>query len=499
MKTDVSDRDREALAGPAGADVLDTPEAGPAAIRGGTLRAAGYILGIALTVASTPLLIRHLGVVDYGRYVTVVSLIFIVGGVTEAGLTNIGVREFAERDERGRRRVVGDLLGLRLVLTLAGVLIATGFALIAGYDDAQVVGCLLAGAGLGLAVAQASYVVPLSTRLRLGWVTAAEVLRQVVTVLGIVVLVVAGAALLPFFAVAIVAAFAALALTVWLVRDDISLRPTFDWREWWLLVRDALPYAAATALGIVYFRITVVLMSLISTDQQVGYFSASFRIIEVLAGIPWLLATSVFPILVRAARDDRQRLRYALQRLVEVAFIIGLWVAIALALAAPFAIEVIAGPKFDPSIDVLRIQAATLLWSFLMATLGFVLLSLRRHKELLLANLFALLLAVGLTLALAPDHGAAGAAVATLAAEFGLAAAYAVALFVRHPELRISWRFVGPLAIAGAAAGVPPALLGLPSVPAACFATVVYFGALILMRAIPREVSDAFLDRLRRR
>ncbi|MFL5902974.1 MAG: oligosaccharide flippase family protein, partial [Solirubrobacteraceae bacterium] len=269
MKTDVSDRDREALSGPAGADVLDTPEAGPAAIRGGTLRAAGYILGIALTVASTPLLIRHLGVVDYGRYVTVVSLIFIVGGVTEAGLTNIGVREFAERDERGRRRVVGDLLGLRLVLTLAGVLVATGFALIAGYDNAQVIGCLLAGAGLGLAVAQASYVVPLSTRLRLGWVTAAEVLRQVVTVLGIVALVVAGAALLPFFAVAILAALAALALTVWLVRDDISLRPTFDWREWWLLVRDALPYAAATALGIVYFRITVVLMSLISTDQQV--------------------------------------------------------------------------------------------------------------------------------------------------------------------------------------------------------------------------------------
>ena len=291
-------------------------------IRGGVLRAGGYIVGIALTVASTPLLIRHLGVADYGRYLTVVSLIFIVAGLTEAGLTNIGVREYAEREGSARDRVVGNLLGLRVTLTFVGVAGATIFAASAGYTSAQVAGCVLAGIGLALAVAYESYVVPLSVRLRLGLVTATEVVRQIGTVVGIVALVAAGAALVPFFAVPIFASLAALTLTVWLVRGDVDLRPSFDVREWWIFVRDALPYAAATALGIVYFRVTVVLMSLVAPPDQVGYFSASFRIVEVLAGIPWLLATSVFPILVRAARDDRIRLRHALGRLLQVATVL---------------------------------------------------------------------------------------------------------------------------------------------------------------------------------
>ena len=69
-----------------------------------------------------------------------------------------------------------------------------------------------------------------------------------------------------------------------------------------------------------------------------------------------------------------------------------------------------------------------------MATLGFVLLSLRRHRELLLANLVALALAVGLTLGLSPVYGAQGAAVATVAAEFGLASMYALFLFGAIPS-----------------------------------------------------------------
>jgi O-antigen/teichoic acid export membrane protein len=492
-------RDRAALAGPPAGDLLDTPEAGPTVIRGGVLRAGGYILGIALTVASTPLLIRHLGVVDYGRYLTVVSLIFIVAGVTEAGLTNIGVREYTERDADGRRAVVGNLVGLRISLTVVGVVCATAFAVVAGYDSAQVLGCLLAGAGLVLTVMQASYVVPLSSQLRLGWVTVAELVRQVLTVVGIVALVVAGASLAPFFALPIVAGAGALAFTVWVLHGDVRLRPSFARREWWALVRDALPYAAATALGIVYFRVTVVLMSLVASDTEVGYFSASFRIIEVLAGVPWLLATSVFPILVRAARDDRERLRYALQRLVEVATIVGVWVSFALGLAAPFAIEVIAGPKFEPAVDVLRIQAATMLGSFTMATLGFVLLSLRRHRELLMANLLALAVATGLTLGLAPAHGAKGAAVATVATEFVLAGAYGLVLRVRHPELRISLRFLGPLSLAVAVAVVPVVALGLPAIVAACVASIIYFAVLLALHAIPPEVGEAFADRLRAR
>src|SRR4051794_17476340 len=58
--------------------ILDTPEAGVKSLRGGALRIGGYGIGLLLGLISAPLLIRHLGVVDFGRYVTVTSIVGLV-------------------------------------------------------------------------------------------------------------------------------------------------------------------------------------------------------------------------------------------------------------------------------------------------------------------------------------------------------------------------------------------------------------------------------------
>ena len=42
-------------------DLLDTPDAGPAAIRGGAVRIVGYLAGVAVSVFASALLLRHLG------------------------------------------------------------------------------------------------------------------------------------------------------------------------------------------------------------------------------------------------------------------------------------------------------------------------------------------------------------------------------------------------------------------------------------------------------
>src|SRR5271155_6072 len=82
-------------------DVLGEEGAGSTAIRGGAMRVGGYGLAILLSVGSSALLFRHLGVVRSGYYVTIISLVTLTGGITDAGLSAIGVRELATRDEAG--------------------------------------------------------------------------------------------------------------------------------------------------------------------------------------------------------------------------------------------------------------------------------------------------------------------------------------------------------------------------------------------------------------
>src|SRR4051812_43077507 len=127
--------------------LLDTPSAGPAAIRGGAIRIAGYGAGIVITTLSAALLFRHLGVEDGGRYVTVVALVSIVAGLTDAGLTGVAMRELVDRDPSEHESLLRNLLGMRLVLGAIGLGGAVAFAAVAGYGSAMVFGTMLAGFG----------------------------------------------------------------------------------------------------------------------------------------------------------------------------------------------------------------------------------------------------------------------------------------------------------------------------------------------------------------
>lgn len=474
------------------ADVLDTEQAGPAAVRGGSLRVAGYAVGVLLTVASAALVFRHLGVVDSGRYVTVLALTTLVAGITDIGLTTIGVRELAVRDEPGRRRLMRNLLGLRVVLSAVGVGVVVVFGVVAGYDEDMVAGTALAGlAVVGLAV-QSTLGISLMVQLRLGWVTALELLRQGVLVVGIVILVVAGAGVLPLLAVQVPAALVALAATVLLVRGSVPVLPAFDRVEWGALLRSILPFAAATIIAAVYFRAALIVLEIVSTPRETGLFSAPFRITEVLLAVPNLVVGTAFPIFARAARDDHSRLAYGLGRVFQASVLLGMLALVGLALGAPFVIDVVAGPGFDPSVDVLRVQAIALAISFVATPLAYAMLSLRMHGAILVLSATALAMNITAVAILGSAEGAMGAAVGTVIAELaGLAVAW---ILIRRrtpgvaPGIGALVRVLPALGAALAVGLVP----GLPALAAALIGAAVFAGVAYLSGAVPPELLAAF-------
>jgi O-antigen/teichoic acid export membrane protein len=473
------------------ADVLDTEAAGPAAIRGGVVRTAGYAAGVLLTVGSAAALFRHLGVDDAGRYVTIISLITIVQGLTDAGLTAIGVREFAVREPANRERFMRHLVGVRILLTLVGVLGAIAFAAVAGYGRTLVLGTAVAGVGLLLTALQSALAVPLQAQLRFGWVTALDFLKQLVTVVTILALVLVGADLLPFFAVTILAGAVTLAATAVVVRRTAPLVPAWSRTDWAELLRDALPFGIATAVGALYFRLTIVVLSLVATAEETGYFGASFRIVDVLLIVPQLIVGAAFPIFARAARDDEQRLAYGVGKVFDATLITGGAVALALVLGAPIAISVVAGPAFDPAIPVLRIQGLALIGSFGAAVFAYALLSRRLHREVLITALAALVVSLSAALALAPSHGAHGGALATLMGETALFLTSGVLL--ARAGLRPSLSVVPKVAVAFSLAAAL-LLTDLPAGAQLALGAVVYVCALLVLRAVPEEA----LEELRR-
>jgi O-antigen/teichoic acid export membrane protein len=472
-------------------DLLRTPAAGRLVIRGAAVRGMGYGVGVLLVAAASVFLLRYLGVADFGRFATIMSLIAIVSGVTDAGLTAVGARDLPLRARAEQPRLLANLLGLRLLLTPLGVLGAAAFAIVAGYDDELVLGTLLAGAGLVLINAQATMMLPLQVDLRIGRLTAAEVLRQALTVAGIVVLVAAGASLLPFFAVPIIVGLGVLAASPLLIGPYLVFRPALDRGEWRILVREALPLAASLVMSVIYFRVLIILVSLLSTAHETGLYATSFRVFEILFGLPTLVLTVALPVLA-VAHDDRARLRYVLQRMTEVGAIAAVFLAILIVIVARPIIELLGGSEYADAAPILSIQAFALVAVFLGQVWQLGLISIRRQSALVLANGVALALVLALGLALIPVYDAIGAAVAAVVAEVALAATLFVLIAREDSSLRPDLAFVWKPALAG---GLMAACLLVPDTPVALTAllgTAVYALAIWLTRALPGEVLDAF-------
>lgn len=475
--------------------VLDEPTAGGKIIRGSLLRALAYGAGVSLGIVSAALMTRHLGVEDFGRYVTVFAIVSVAAGLSEVGMTNIGIREYSVREGADRDALMRNLLGLRLALTSLATATAVAFAAAAGYPAVMVAGTALACTALLINTVQQAFSVPLSAGLRLGWVAALDVVRQIGIVAVVVALVIAGAELLPFLAAPIPVAIGMLVFTVFLVRGSIPFFPALHPRSWSRLVRLVLPYAAASAVGAIYVNLVVVITSLAASPEETGYFGAAFRVFTVLSAIPGLLVASAFPVLARAARDDRLRLKYALQRLWDISLLVGVGATVLTAVGAQVAIDLVAGSGYEPSVSVLQIQSLALFASFLVATWGYGLLSLGAYRSLLIANAIALGLSFVLALVLAPGYGADGAAVATVVGEGGLALAYGLQLMRSRPDLRVDLELLPRVVLAAGLAGAVVLLPGLPQVAELLLAAGVYVGAIIAMRAVPIEIWAA----LRRR
>jgi O-antigen/teichoic acid export membrane protein len=474
-----------------GEDVLTSSAAGGKVIRGSAMRVAANLAGLVLGLATATLLLRHLGVDDSGRYVTVLSLVGIAVSIVDTGL-NVGASsDLAVRPRPERRLLLSNIVAQRLGVAAVALLLLVGFAVLAGYPEEMVAGTALAGTGVLLVAIANSFLVPLTVELRNAGLALVELLRQVVTLAAVALLVALGAELTPFFAVQVAVGLAVLALVPALVGWSGVVRPRFERDEQRGLMQTALPIAGALALGQIYFRLVIVLMSLISSPEQTGYFGGSLRAMEALIVLPVLVAGVALPLMAAAARDDLPRLRYAIEGLSEGAVIAGVLVVLVTLRAAEPVMELIGGPEFGPAGDVLRIQVAALLFIALYQIWTVALVALGAQRQLILANALGLV-AIGIfAAALVPPLGARGGAIATVLGDAVLAGLIYWRLHRSTGKVTVRVGFLARVALAALIGGAVLLIPGMPDLVAATLGGLVFLAAGYLIGMVPPELRDA--------
>lgn len=466
---------------------MDSPVAGVRLVRGTAVRASGYGAGLGLALLATPFLTRHLGVDDFGRWAVVGSLVAVTTIVADAGLATVGIRDYAVRAPHGRQRLMATLLTARIMSATVAAMGAVAFTVVAGYDQVIVVGTVLGALALVFTVVQQTYLIPPAAELRLEFITFMEVMRQILNVAGILLFVVFGSELLGFYVLPIPVAILVLVLTLRLIGSGNRTRPNFDTRELRYLFAETIPAGSASVLSSLFYRIALVVMALVASDQQTGYFGISFRVSEIFVAVPPLIVASALPLLARIAEADHQRLRGAFQRLFDVSVILGGLTMFCLVVGAKPVIGFLGGSEFAPAVPVLRIQGAAIGATFLVTLFSGMLWVVRAKRQLVIGNAFGLVAAGTLTLVFVPLGEAKGAAFAMVCAESLLLLWLGVALLGRRPELRPSLRTASKVLVALSLA-FAFVLLPVPDLVALILGSVAYIALLAALRALPSNI-----------
>jgi len=480
--------------------VLYGPDLAGRVVRGGLYRVIGFGVVNLLGIASTIVLLHHLGVDDFGRYGTVIALVGIASGLADAGLNMTGSRELALLPAGpGRQRLLGALLGVRLLLLTTAAIAALLFALAVGYDSTMVVGTALAAVGAVLIGAQSTLTLPLVVDLRNALMSINEVLKQVILVAAVVVFAAAGASLTPFFAVQIMVGAGALLAVPLLVGRHQLAWPTLSRPHLRRLAVIALPVALAGTLTTFYMRTLVVLASLLTNAHETGLFVTSARVVEMIGGLALLVTGLILPVATVAARDDRPRSRYLLAHTTKLAFLCVGLLALVVVFAARPIVVILGGHAFAGAAPVLRLQGPVILSTFVIyAWTGFLIADGRRRGlvRCMLIGTAALLIA-GLTLI--PLLAAEGAALAAVVADIVLGAVvWRATRQVGDGAIGVERgylvRYVLALGI-GAGAGAALAAVG-PALAAGVVAGAVFAGVALALGIVPTELTDLLRRKL---
>ncbi|HEX2701836.1 MAG TPA: polysaccharide biosynthesis C-terminal domain-containing protein, partial [Solirubrobacteraceae bacterium] len=137
-----------------------------------------------------------------------------------------------------------------------------------------------------------------------------------------------------------------------------------------------------------------------------------------------------------------------------------------------------------------EIQGLSMVATFVGSVWAYTLLSLHRHREILVVSLAAFALTVALTATLASADGARGAAIATAVSEYAFVLMLGVAVYATGLRPAINLQALSRSLVAVALAAATLAIPGVPDILRIFAALGVYAVALLVLRAVPREILD---------
>lgn len=298
-----------------------------------------------ITFAAFAYLARILGAASFGYIEWSAAVLMCASLIVDQGFSSYGAREIAKTPS-ATARLTAEIVTARFLMAAVGYLAIALFAF--GFVNNRIIRLLLLIYGLSL------WALPLLLQWvfqgfdRMNLVALTGIIRQTIFV-GIVFAFVKSANDLLLVGVAEVAAVTIAAFfSVWLYRrylasDNGFLRPAVSMK----LFREGAPIGLSQMFWTVKMFGATLILGLVATAEETGYFAGAMRILIALHTFVWLYHFNLLPSLSRAWIEGREKFAGIIGNSMRIVVPVGLVVGIIWVLLAPWVMRTVYGVDFS--------------------------------------------------------------------------------------------------------------------------------------------------------
>jgi len=376
------------------------------------------VVGTILTAATFPFLVRRLGVDVYGLWSYVLAVCAFTGLLANPGLTTYAGQQAAARREAAFE-TISDVLILRV---LASGIAVVAVLVVASFEVRQDVRFLLKWYGVASVLTGSLSLDYLLSSFELFHVQSfVSIAQQSLYAVGIFTMVRSPKDVI-WVPVSIVASAFVTSLIGWafLWRAGYRFRFSIAPRRWGVIMVPSLHYAGSSLMSSLYHRSGHVAVRWYLGEHALGLYAAAARLADVLRGFLSITQTVLMPrMALRANSAD------GLFRLTRIAASVLIWFGVPLTvggiITAPVIVPWLLGAQFQEAAHAFQWVTPYVITAPAAVLFAGIIYAMGRHRAYFISTLVGAVSAVVLCLILPPLFGVAGACIAFVLGEVGVA------------------------------------------------------------------------------
>ncbi len=370
----------------------------------------GYILAFLYTIY----IARFLGADGFGILSFALSFTAIIGILADLGLSTLLVRELA-RDKSLTNKFIGNITLMKLILAVFTFGMMALIINLLNYPQQIIQVVYFIGLSVILSSFSQMFYSVFQAYEKMEYQSIGNILNNLLIFAGIFLGIALGFDVIEFsvvyFISSLIVVIYSLIICLWkFVPPSVKFEPSF----WTIIIIPAIPLSLVALSSTIYFRIDTVLLSLFQGEAAVGWYNASYKLIELLLFVPSVYTVAIFPVLSNYYSSSKENLELIYTKSYKYLFIVGIPIATTITVLAPEIILLLYQSGYTESILTLQILIWSIPLMFLSYTNAWIFISINKQNLLLKLTFVMMVANIILNLILIPQYSYLGAALATV-------------------------------------------------------------------------------------